>query len=103
MAESSYTPPGSSGSPIRVFAITSHTHSLGVRSTIEHMASGSPMLLHESLDWAEPPLTQLDPPLVFTGSESLRLRCEYQNDTNRDVMFGTAFEDEMCFMWVYYY
>lgn len=90
----------------RVFALTSHTHHLGVRSTIERVASVSAPAsapLHESLNWSEPPLTLVDPPLAFQGSDGLRLTCEYENDTDFHVGFGTGFNDEMCFMWYYYY
>jgi hypothetical protein len=93
--------------PVRnVFALTSHTHSLGVRSTIERVASmdaAETTPLHESRDWSEPPLTVFDKPLVFDGKDGLRLTCHYMNTTDRDVHFGTAVADEMCFMWLYYY
>jgi hypothetical protein len=105
-AEFFYKPEASASQPVHVFALTSHTHSLGVDSTIERVAGlGAPdsTPLHQSLDWHEPPLTTFDPPLVFDGSDGLRLRCNYVNDTERDVTFGTAFEDEMCFMWLYYF
>ena len=84
LGEFFFTPMGTAARPIQVFAITSHTHSLGVRSTIERVpARNSPdsTPIHESTDWAEPPLTQFDPPLQFTGQDGLRLRCNYQNDT----------------------
>jgi hypothetical protein len=106
LGEFFFTPMGTTARPTQVFAITSHTHSLGVRSTIERVASaGAPdsTPIHESTDWAEPPLTQFDPPLQFTGQDGLRLRCHYQNDTENDVRFGTRFEDEMCFLWLYYF
>ena len=61
------------------------------------------VLVHESLDWAEPPFDTYDPPLVFDGSDGLFLRCEYVNTTPDFVGFGTRVEDEMCFMWLYYY
>jgi hypothetical protein len=89
-----------------VFALTSHTHKLGVRSTIERVASAtSPATtpIHESLHWEEPPLTQFSPPLQFTGTDGLRLKCNYNNTTNARVGFGTGVDQEMCFMWVYYY
>jgi hypothetical protein len=58
--------PGTSNRPVKVFSITSHTHSLGVRSTIERVANRTAPdqtpPIHESLDWAEPPLTTFDPP-----------------------------------------
>jgi hypothetical protein len=106
MGEYFMTPGGGSAKPWHVFAVTSHTHSLGIRATIERVASANAAdtaLIHESLDWHEPPLTRLDPELVFDGSDGLRLRCYYQNDTGHDVRFGTRFEDEMCFLWLYYY
>ena len=89
-----------------VFALTSHTHSLGVDSTIERVASESAPSttpIHESLSWSEPPLTLFTPPLNFTGTDGLRLTCKYMNTTDQTVHFGTAFHDEMCFMWVYFY
>jgi hypothetical protein len=89
-----------------VFAMTSHTHQLGVHATIERVASATaPTItpLHESRDWAEPPLTVFAQPLVFDGSDGLRLICRYMNTTDRNVHFGTAVDDEMCFMWVYYF
>jgi Copper type II ascorbate-dependent monooxygenase, C-terminal domain len=89
-----------------VFALTSHTHHLGVDSTIERVAGldAPPTTpIHESLNWDEPPLTSFDPPLDFDGSDGLRLICNYQNTTSQTVNFGTAVDNEMCFMWVYYF
>jgi hypothetical protein len=108
---SSFQVPGKSaatGTTRHVFALTSHTHSLGVRATIERVASANApptQPIHESLNWSEPPLTLFDPPLDFSasGTDGLRLICNYMNDTDHAVMFGTAFEDEMCFMWMYFY
>ena len=89
-----------------VFAMTSHTHQLGVHATIERVASASAPTtkpLHESRDWAEPPLSVFEQPLVFDGQDGLRLTCRYMNTSDRDVHFGTGVNDEMCFMWVYYF
>ncbi|HET8934112.1 MAG TPA: hypothetical protein VFN67_11755 [Polyangiales bacterium] len=89
-----------------VFAMTSHTHKLGVHSTIERVAAADApetKPLHESRDWSEPPLNVFDKPLVFDGKDGLRLTCRYMNTTDRDVHFGTGVADEMCFMWVYYF
>ena len=96
----------SAGRPQHVFALTSHTHSLGVRATIERVASidAAPTTpIHLSENWAEPPLTLFSPALDFTGSDGLRLICHYMNNTDRSVHFGTEFNDEMCFMWMYFY
>jgi hypothetical protein len=104
-SESFYAPPPATGAR-HVFALTSHTHKLGVRSTIERVATedAAPTTpVHESLNWSEPPLDQFAPPLVFDGSDGLRLKCNYNNTTNSQVGFGTGVDQEMCFMWVYYF
>ncbi len=87
------------------FAVTTHTHRWGVRSTLQRASSSSdpkPTLLHESLSWSEPPLTQLKPPITF-GSDGLILTCNYDNLSSETVNFGTGARDEMCFFWGYYY
>lgn len=102
----SFYPPKAATGVRNVFAVTSHTHRLGIRSTIERVADAaapeSPPI-HESLHWEEPPLTQFSPPLEFDGSDGLRLICRYQNTTGARVGFGTSATQEMCFMWVYYF
>lgn len=97
--------PGTPQNPVHVFAMTSHTHALGVRATIERTANAfaAGQMVHESLSWAEPPFDEYAPALVFTGSDGLKLKCEYNNTTDVPVGFGTRVQDEMCFMWLYYY
>jgi hypothetical protein len=105
-AEFFMKPGAAAAKPWHVFAITSHTHSLGIRATIERVGSAAAPTstpIHESLDWHEPPLTRLEPELIFDGDDGLRLRCQFMNTTDHDVGFGTRFEDEMCFLWLYYY
>jgi hypothetical protein len=90
----------------RVFALTSHTHSRGVYASLHRATDiGDPdaVLLHESHDWAEPPLDFFDPPLTFGSGAGLWLRCVYDNEDAWEVNFGTGFNDEMCFLWAYWY
>jgi hypothetical protein len=87
------------------FALTTHTHALGVRATLERADSDTDstlQLLHESRDWAEPPITMFDPPLRFAG-DGVLLTCEYENPSPATVSFGTSARAEMCFFWAYYY
>lgn len=89
----------------RIFGLTSHTHGLGVYATIHRATSADDFtdMLHEADDWANPPLDRFDPPLTLEATEGLRLSCEYDNTRDEDVGFGLDFEDEMCFLWAYYY
>lgn len=92
--------------PIQIFGLTSHTHQWGTRATLERTTGLDALegeLLHESLDWSEPPLDLFDPPLTFDGTDGLRLVCEYMNGSDQTVTFGEGFNDEMCFLWAYYF
>ncbi len=87
------------------FALTSHTHELGVRATIERATSlndPDAVMLHESLSWSEPPLDLFEPMFRLEPGEGFRLECTFDNTRNETVGFGTSFLDEMCFMWGYY-
>lgn len=89
----------------RYFALTTHTHRLGVLSTLHRATSlgdAAPKLLHTSDSWSEPPLTTFDPPITFAG-DGLKLTCNYENTTDSQVNFGTSALSEMCFFWGYYY
>jgi Copper type II ascorbate-dependent monooxygenase, C-terminal domain len=86
----------------QVFAITSHTHQLGVYASVHKTGSGSDELIHESDSWAEPPFDVFDPALTFGAGERLRLRCDFDNPSDQTVTFGTSFYDEMCFLWAHY-
>jgi len=92
-------PPGA-----RIFALTSHTHQYGAVSYIERTRSVSDEgpILHESTSWAEPPLDVFEPPIRFAPGEGLKLTCEFVNTSDSYVGFGLDFDDEMCFLWVYY-
>ncbi|MGE0324619.1 MAG: hypothetical protein AB7K71_08100 [Polyangiaceae bacterium] len=84
-------------------ALTSHTHALGTRATIElRHNDGTSELIHESNDWDSPPFDAWDPGLQLKDGDSLHLTCEYDNYTDQDVYFGTGFKDEMCFLWAHY-
>lgn len=94
----------------RVFALTSHTHHLGIIATVSQSTLGGMggmvndvRELHRSTNWAEPPLTTFDPPLTLGASEALHLACSYVNPTDRTVNFGLSANDEMCFLWAYFY
>jgi len=99
------TPTRISPDPVTLFALTSHTHARGELATIEWTTSMTAPgeLLHESTSWAEPPLTILETPRTFASGEGLRLRCQYFNDTDATIGFGEDFDQEMCFLWGYYY
>jgi hypothetical protein len=88
-----------------IFGLTGHQHKRGTGVTIELGSSptGPMRPLYENHDWADPPLTVFDPPIATTPGQGLRYACTYYNPTNQTVSFGEGVDQEMCFLWAYYY
>jgi Copper type II ascorbate-dependent monooxygenase, C-terminal domain len=92
-----------SGNP-KIFGLTGHQHHRGTGFTIELGAKDGAMnMVYENHDWAEPPLTVFDPPIATSAGQGLRYTCTYNNPTNSTVSFGEGANQEMCFLWAYYY
>ena len=91
----------------KVFATTGHTHQYGTLVEIQKSTDGAEgddiYPLGEPFVWDEPPVTTYDPPLAFAQSEGFRYRCTWDNTSNKNVGFGESANQEMCFLWAYYY
>jgi hypothetical protein len=89
----------------KIFGLTGHQHRLGTSVTIElstdALTTGTQ--LYKNLDWDEPPLTIFNPPIAPAAGQGLRYTCTYNNTTNGIVTFGENADQEMCFLWAYYY
>jgi hypothetical protein len=92
------------GATRNVFGITGHQHHRGTGFLIEHGDKAGPMTkLYENHDWAEPPLTTFDPAIPVRDGQAFRYTCTYDNPTNTNITFGEGANQEMCFLWAYYY
>jgi hypothetical protein len=92
------------GSKRNLFGLTGHQHHRGTGFLIEHGDQNGPMTkLYENHDWAEPPLTIFDPAIPVLAGQAFRYTCTYDNPTNTTVTFGEGANQEMCFLWAYYY
>jgi Copper type II ascorbate-dependent monooxygenase, C-terminal domain len=96
------------------FAVTTHEHHLGTEmrvwfGTSTEAAKGQP--LADSHSWSDPPLVLLAPPVKFgpapngelASSDGFAYDCHWVNPTANGVQFGESVNDEMCFLWHYYY
>jgi hypothetical protein len=92
---------------VNVFALTGHTHQLGVDVNIAVAPTeadpGSMVYQPDNFNWAEPDTVRLDPPLVLPAGGGFRFTCSWINETGGNVGFGESANDEMCFFWAYYY
>jgi hypothetical protein len=92
---------------VNVFAITGHTHKLGVDVNV-HVAPteadpGTAVYQPDNFSWSEPETTRMDPPFVLPEGGGFRFTCSWLNDSGQTVGFGESANDEMCFFWAYYY
>jgi hypothetical protein len=89
------------------FAVTTHQHHLGTEMQVWYSTGPSDTVnrVADGKDWSNAPLVMLDPPLDFPadGSKGLAFDCHWHNTTATQVKFGESFNDEMCFLWHYYY
>ncbi|MFO0760681.1 MAG: hypothetical protein U0359_29655 [Byssovorax sp.] len=95
----------------KTFALTTHQHQLGKEMRVWYGTGAndpSKKQVADSKSWSDPPLELFAPPLDFPGSGKLSdkgfaFQCQWQNNTPKDVHFGEGFNDEMCFLWHFYY
>jgi hypothetical protein len=91
-----------------VFAVTGHTHQAGTNVEVEHAPNGTepgtPIYpLDQPFEWSEAPVIPYQPSRYFKAGEGFRFRCSWKNTTNQTLQFGESGNDEMCFLWAYYY
>jgi hypothetical protein len=89
------------------FAITTHQHHLGTEMQVWYGTGATDMSdrIADGRSWSDPPLVMLNPAIQFPsdGSKGLAYQCTWSNVTTTTVKFGESFNDEMCFLWHYYY
>jgi len=93
------------------FALTTHQHHFGTRMQVWYGDSANDLStsVADSSNWSDPPLELFDPPLSFPAgsggfsSKGFAYKCEWKNTSPNSVGFGEGFNDEMCFLWHYYY
>ena len=94
---------------LKVFAFTSHEHHRGIDVKVWKSTGKNPTAsqqLYDNPSWDNPPLQSYNDSnlLTFASGEGLAWQCSY--DTSADtskVCFGESANDEMCFIWAYYY
>ncbi|MFT7626316.1 MAG: hypothetical protein ACI9WU_005511 [Myxococcota bacterium] len=91
----------------QIYAVTGHTHQWGTNVDIEvTRAGGDPEAIYPGdtpFVWAEAPVKEFSPALTMAPGDGLRMRCSWQNDSDKGVTFGLSAKAEMCVLWAYYY
>jgi hypothetical protein len=94
-------------SAARFFAITGHTHKLGldvqVGTATTAGAAVTSVYAPDPFLWSEPETAIHQPEFMLPAGGGFDFRCTYYNNTAATVRFGESASDEMCFFWAYYY
>jgi hypothetical protein len=92
---------------VNYFAITGHEHQWGTDVYVEVAenagASGTPVYDIPVFLWDEPETVTYDPPFNVPDGGGFKLTCAWNNLSDETVFFGTGVDDEMCFIWAYYF
>jgi hypothetical protein len=91
----------------KFFAITGHTHKLGLSVDVSTGESSTgpftPVYAPERFEWSEPETTTHQPEFTIPDGGGFDFTCRYYNGTGNVVKFGESANAEMCFFWAYYY
>jgi hypothetical protein len=92
---------------VNYFAITGHEHQWGTGVYVEvaesAIAPGTPVYDIPIFLWDEPEAVTYDPPFTVPDGGGFKLTCKWNNLSSHPVFFGTSVDDEMGFIWAYYF
>lgn len=91
-----------------IFAITGHTHRLGldVEVNVAPSKSGPMTSVYKPVpfQWGEPLTQTQNPDFSVPAGGGFDFMCKYDvNNTGAPVKFGESANNEMCFFWAYYW
>jgi hypothetical protein len=90
-----------------IFAITGHEHKYGtgVQLQVAPSPTGQMTMVYNPMpfQWAEPATATFATPFAIPQGGGLDIKCDWTNTGTTTAKFGESAEDEMCFVWAYYY
>lgn len=89
---------------INIIQLFSHAHRHMVEfRVLKFGGANDGELLYVSYDWEHPPIYTPNKPILFKSGEGVRLEVTYNNDEDRDIIFGLRSTDEMMILFGAYY
>jgi hypothetical protein len=90
---------------IGLLSMSSHFHQRGTLATADYISSDGARIvrLYENVSWDDPEVVFFDDPVRIVPGDTIRFACHYDNQEDVAVTYGPSVEDEMCFVFGYYF
>jgi hypothetical protein len=89
---------------IGLLTMSAHFHARGTLATAELIpAAGAPRSLYETRSWDDPDVVVFPEAVRVIEGDRIRFACHYENREDRRVTYGPSSDDEMCFVFGYYF
>lgn len=92
--------------PITALSVSPHAHTRAVHMRLAVIKAGQSeekVLYDGAFSFYEQFTRPFDEPLIIDNGDTIKWRCTYDNDSNRNIAYGESTTDEMCIHWVAYY
>jgi hypothetical protein len=91
--------------PITVMSVSPHAHTRATHMTFSVVKpDGTEKVWHDqSFSFWEQVTWPFETPLILEDGDTVKWKCVYDNDSNKNIGFGESTQDEMCFHWAAYY
>jgi mono/diheme cytochrome c family protein len=89
--------------PVHLFTSAPHMHKLGVHAKLEILRKGGKTELVHDLPFDFHDQNDYPIDFVLNDGDQVKTTCVYENQTTRNVSFGTSSDAEMCFNFAMYY
>ncbi|WP_170319738.1 hypothetical protein [Polyangium spumosum] len=82
---------------VHVVSLQSHMHARGASFEATLLPpAGAATSIYSTTSWQEPPVRELDPPLLLPRGSTLEIRCDFRSGESRPITWGLSSNDEMC-------
>jgi hypothetical protein len=90
---------------IGLLSMSSHFHQRGTLATADYIAKDGDrsQRLYENVSWDDPDVVFFEDAIRIEPGDTIRFACHYDNSEEVTVTYGPSVQDEMCFVFGYYF
>jgi hypothetical protein len=90
---------------VGLISMSSHFHQRGTLATVDFVSKDGSRVerIYENESWDDPQVLFFDRSLRIDPGDTIRFACHYDNPDDVTVEYGPSGQDEMCFVFGYYF